>query len=133
MSTLAKLLLVVLATLLPWPSSAEGAASGPGLEKAPKPPRAAMGPLDSPTRASLLIAGTMRGFTLAERSTPPRGEADYSALAGYGGNLARIGVLLDVDAGLTKFSMSQLERNYMQTTVAMAEKRSEERRVGKEC
>ena len=122
MPTLVKLLLVVLATLLPWPSSGGGVALGAGLEQTPKPPRAAMGPLDSSTRASLLVAGTMRGFTLAERSTPPRGEADYSALAGYGGNLARIGVLLDVDAGLTKFSMSQLERNYMQTTVAMAAK-----------
>ena len=102
MPTLAKLLLVLLATLLPWPSSGGGVALGAGLEQAPEPPRAASGPLDSPARASLLIAGTMRGFTLAERSTPPRGEADYAALAGYGGNIARIGVLLDVDAGLTK-------------------------------
>lgn len=78
--------------------------------------------LESTVRASLLLAGTMRGFTLGERSTPPRIEADYAALAAYGGNLARIGILLDVDAGLTKFSMSQPERDYMQTTVAMAQK-----------
>ena len=78
--------------------------------------------MTSARQASLLNAGTMRGFTLAERRTPPRTEADYAALAAYGANLARIGVMLDVDAGLTTFSMSQLERDHMQTTVAMAEK-----------
>lgn len=76
----------------------------------------------STRQASLLHAGTMRGFTLAQRRTPPLTVADYAALATYGANLSRIGVMLDVDAGLTAFSMSQAERDHMQTTVAMAEK-----------
>jgi endoglucanase len=71
--------------------------------------------------ASLLLKGTMRGFTLAQRRTPPRNKDDYAALAEYGANLARIGVMLDVNDVLTEFSISPEERHHMETTVAMAE------------
>ncbi len=63
----------------------------------------------------------IRGLALSGVASPPLADQDYSDVAGYGANIARIGVNATMSSSST-FVLAQSEWDYMQTAVDMGKK-----------